>query len=278
MLWCFTILTEEQREIVKEIIASVLSDWDRLFFLRDSAGTGETFIVKAIGNELRRQGRKCLITAITGIAAVQYSRGTTLHSLVRLGNREASCGEFRSSIGRATPQARYILWAERNVIDKVSMSTSWIVNWVPLMLSSLCENEIAFSGKKILFVGDLFQPPPMEDSLCFMDWLWGVHVGIRFRSFVFDQMFGRGMLIGVPVRCRCHCGTRTTVLDGATWLAALRWRLPMFRLLPNVSVVQEWNLGSLFPSRVRSDWRVWQCKGPPCHDSKRGNHKWVICW
>jgi hypothetical protein len=68
-------LTEGQRDVALQIIDAVLSDGDQLFFLQGSAGTGKTYTVKALMGELRRRGKKCLITATTGIAAVQYQGG-----------------------------------------------------------------------------------------------------------------------------------------------------------------------------------------------------------
>jgi hypothetical protein len=128
--------------------------------LHGSAGTGKTFIVKALINALQSHRKKCLICGTTGIAAVQYPGGTTLHSLFRLGIDEQSRGGFGSDIGRSTPLAEYILAADLIIIDEVSMLTPCIANRVSLTLQSISGYErIQFGGKWILFVGDLLQLP-----------------------------------------------------------------------------------------------------------------------
>jgi hypothetical protein len=107
-----------------------------------------------------------LICGTTGIAAVQYPGGTILHSLFHLGINEQSRGGFRSNIGRGTPLARYILAADLIIIDEVSILTFWVANRVSLTLQSIsgCE-RIQFGGKRILFVGDLIQLPPIVPDL-----------------------------------------------------------------------------------------------------------------
>jgi hypothetical protein len=103
-----------------------------------------------------------LICGTTGIAAVQYPGGTTLHSLFRLGINEQSRGGFRSNIGRGTPLAWYILAADLIIMNEVSMLTSWVANRVSLTLQSISGYErVQFVGKRILFVGDLLQLPPL---------------------------------------------------------------------------------------------------------------------
>jgi Cdc6-like AAA superfamily ATPase len=63
-------------------------------FLQGPAGTGKTFTVKALINTLESCFKKCLICGTTGIAAVQYPGGTTLHSLFHLGIDEELRGSF----------------------------------------------------------------------------------------------------------------------------------------------------------------------------------------
>jgi hypothetical protein len=96
------------------------------------------------------------------IFAVQHPRGTTLHSLFRLGIDEQFAGSFRSNIGCGTAQAGYILAADLIVIDEVSMLTSTVPNQVAMTLQSISDHDrIEFGGKRILFVGGLLQLPPL---------------------------------------------------------------------------------------------------------------------
>jgi hypothetical protein len=157
-----SLLNREQGIIGRAIVDAITGDHGQLFLLQGSAGTGKTFTVNAIVSELRRLGKRCLITATTGIAAVQYLGGTTVHSLFKLGIDENARMDFRCNIGRDTPHARYLSGADLIVIDEVSMLTPWVANRVSLTLKAICENEAHFGGKKILFVGDLLQLPPVS--------------------------------------------------------------------------------------------------------------------
>jgi hypothetical protein len=116
-------LTPEQHSVACEIIGAVLHETHQLRCLQGSAETGKIFTVKALISSLHSLGKKCLICGTTGIAAIQYPGGTTLHSLFRLGIDEQSTGAFCSNIGRGTPLARHILAADLIIIDDVSILT-----------------------------------------------------------------------------------------------------------------------------------------------------------
>jgi hypothetical protein len=154
-------LSSEQRVVATSILDSIRHGPKQLFFLQGAAGTGKTFTVKAIISEMRRLGKRCLVSATTGFAAVQYPGGVTVHSLFKLGIDEAVKGEFRCNIGQGTPHARYICGADLVIIDEVSMLTPLVANRVSLTLQAICGNEEDFGGMKILFVGDLLQLPPV---------------------------------------------------------------------------------------------------------------------
>jgi hypothetical protein len=156
----FSLLTPEQLPVASKIIKAVLHETHQLMFLLGSAGTGKTFTVKALINALQSHCKKYLVCGTTGIAAVQYPGGTTLHSLFRLGIDGQSRGHFRSSIGRGTPLARYVLAAHLIIIDEVSMLTLWVANRVSLTLQSISGYErIQFGGKRILSWGICYNDP-----------------------------------------------------------------------------------------------------------------------
>jgi hypothetical protein len=151
-----SLLTSEQRSGASKIIKAVFHETHQLMFLHGSAGTENTFTVKVLINVLQFHCEKCLICGTTGVAAVQYPGGTTLHSLFRLGIDEQSRGGFRLNIGRGTPLARHILAGDLIIIDEMSMLTPWVANRVSLTLQSISGYErIQFGGKRTLFVGDM---------------------------------------------------------------------------------------------------------------------------
>jgi hypothetical protein len=143
-----SLLTPEQHSVASKIITAVLHGTHQLMFLQGSAGTGKTFTVKALINALRSLGKKHLFCGTTGIAAVQYHGGTTLHSLFCLRIDKQSRGGFRSNIGRGTPLAWYIFAADLIIFDEISRLTTWVANRVSLTLQSISGGErIQFGGK-----------------------------------------------------------------------------------------------------------------------------------
>jgi hypothetical protein len=157
-------LNDEQRQAALYIISAVLrpNPQNRLMFLQGAAGTGKTFTVSAVIAALQAMRRICLVCATTGIAAVQYPGGTTLHSVFKLGIDENSANGFVDHIGQGTPQAAYILEADLIIVDEVSMLTPWVADRVHRTLLSITGLQgLDFAGRSILFVGDLLQLPPV---------------------------------------------------------------------------------------------------------------------
>jgi hypothetical protein len=68
-------LASEQAAIATEIINAIQQNNNKLMFLQESAGTGKTHTVRVILSELHRLGIRCLVSATSGIAAVQYPGG-----------------------------------------------------------------------------------------------------------------------------------------------------------------------------------------------------------
>jgi hypothetical protein len=157
-------LNMDQEEVARRVINAVSSSNPPLMFQQGAAGTGNTFTVRRIVKLLSRRQKKCLICATTGIAAVQYPGGCTLHSLFKLGIDEQAGAAFISGVGKHTPHAAYLQRADLIIIDEVSMLTPWVANRVSKTLQSIAdppEKYQYFAGKSILFVGDFLQLPPV---------------------------------------------------------------------------------------------------------------------
>jgi hypothetical protein len=154
-------LSERQRRVAMGVINSISDPACQLMSLQGSAGTGETFTVARSVSVLRVQHRNSLICATAGIAAVQYPGGCTLHSLFKLGIDEESRGGFASHIGQGSVHGEIILRAGLLVIDEVSMLTPWVANRVCATIQCIASNQMDFGGRKLLFVGDLLQLPPV---------------------------------------------------------------------------------------------------------------------
>ncbi|WP_333866933.1 helix-turn-helix domain-containing protein [Sphingobacterium sp.] len=146
-------------------------------FITGKAGTGKTTFLKYIREH---SYKKMAITAPTGVAAMNAG-GTTLHSLFWLPfgtfieDYELRWDEQDSHIYnksrlfstiKLTKQRRAILQElELLVIDEVSMVRADTLDAINVILQSVRRDMRPFGGLQVLFIGDLYQlPPVVKDS------------------------------------------------------------------------------------------------------------------
>ena len=137
-------------------------------FITGKAGTGKTSFIKFIQQEI---DKNFLVLAPTGIAAMNVG-GQTIHSFF---------GMPFEAIG---PEAEFSVSIEKRItlkhtdtiiIDEASMVRCDWVDGIDRFLRSLMNSHLPFGGKQIVFVGDLFQLPPVikrgcadDDMICDM--------------------------------------------------------------------------------------------------------------
>ena len=153
--------------------ASFVIHTDRPIFLTGKAGTGKTTFLKYI---LKNCTKKMAVAAPTGVAAINAG-GTTLHSLFHLPfgtylrdyvlnwnerdnhiyNRQRLLAKIRLS-----GEKRHLLQElELLVIDEVSMLRADMLDAIDDILKSVRRDMRPFGGLQILFIGDLYQLPPV---------------------------------------------------------------------------------------------------------------------
>ncbi len=148
---------------------------NRHVFLTGKAGTGKTTFLKEITYLTHK---KTIVAAPTGIAAINAG-GVTLHSLFQLpfgtfipDNSFHIYGEINTQIH--TPRSllakqqmhsnkRSLLKEmELLIIDEVSMLRADILDAIDTVLRHVRrKRHLPFGGVQILFIGDLFQLPPV---------------------------------------------------------------------------------------------------------------------
>jgi len=151
----------ERTKYVLELFKRIEESND-CFFITGKAGTGKsTFIHYFTQNTTK----KILLTAFTGIAAINVG-GQTLHSFFQfplkpLMPKDDEIPKFREF----THKYKIIESIDTIIIDEVSMLRSDLLEAIDY---SLRENggdkEKVFGGKQIIFVGDIFQLPPVTDD------------------------------------------------------------------------------------------------------------------
>lgn len=174
-------LTSEQRQAAERALRG-----ENLFFT-GAAGTGKSFLLRYIIQELERTcPNQVAITAPTGIAAVNVG-GQTLHSFSGIGlwtNDGQVRNPVRFLIGRIKKNKKaFSRWCDTKVliIDEVSMLEPELFEQLEQVASELRQDRSrGFGGMQMLLCGDFLQLPPVETdrdgtarwSFCFETPAW----------------------------------------------------------------------------------------------------------
>ncbi|KAJ8910343.1 hypothetical protein NQ315_004542 [Exocentrus adspersus] len=155
-------LNPEQRVVYDRVLAAVHGGpdhADRYLMVNAAAGSGKSYLFRALIAQLRSEGLSVIVACPTGIAASIFKDGRTIHSTFKLPfdiNKTTT-----SSVTPTSEQGRAIAAASLIIIDEVSMVTSLIFNVIEQALRDICRNERPFGNKIILIGGDFRQTLPV---------------------------------------------------------------------------------------------------------------------
>jgi ATP-dependent DNA helicase PIF1 len=162
----------EQNAIVKQLFDK-LETSNESFYITGKAGTGKSTFIQYFAKKTRK---KVLLCAFTGIAAINVG-GQTIHSFFRFPPQPLLPEDDEITIFEKY-SSKYKLIQEIDVIiiDEVSMLRADIVEAIDYSLrKNGGDPDRVFGGKQIIFVGDIFQLPPVAnindtvDSILFTD-------------------------------------------------------------------------------------------------------------
>jgi len=153
---------------------------DENLFLTGKAGTGKTTFLKYIRTQTNKQ---CAVVAPTGVAAINAG-GETIHSFLQLpfgpfvpGNkggygRQGDATEDKHSLlanlRLRDTKIKLIRRLELLIIDEISMVRCDLLDSMDLVLRHVRRNMLQpFGGLQVIFIGDLFQLPPVAPE---QDW------------------------------------------------------------------------------------------------------------
>ena len=143
--------TQNQQQVLAyELIANTNSS----FFLTGRAGTGKTTFLRKVQKMVDKQ---FITLAPTGVAAI-LAGGDTIHSFFGLPMEvctPGTCGKLNEA------RILTLLHADTIIIDEVSMVRCDIVDAIDYTLRRALRTTQPFGGKQIIFVGDMFQLPPV---------------------------------------------------------------------------------------------------------------------
>lgn len=149
---------------VRDLFRSIEESNDS-YFITGKAGTGKSTFIYYLAQNTQK---KILLTAFTGIAAMNV-HGQTLHSFFQFPIKPLHPGDEEIKIFSEYAEKRKIIEkAQMIVVDEVSMLRSDIVEALDFSLRKNGGDPYKpFGGKQMIFVGDIFQLPPvinMQDA------------------------------------------------------------------------------------------------------------------
>ena len=140
----------KQQMLAYELIANTNSS----FFLTGRAGTGKTTFLRNVQKMVNKQ---FITLAPTGVAAI-LAGGETIHSFFGLPMDVCTPG----TMGKMS-EARILtlLHTDTIIIDEVSMVRCDIIDAIDYTMRKTLRTSLPFGGKQVVFVGDMFQLPPV---------------------------------------------------------------------------------------------------------------------
>ncbi|HEU5052589.1 MAG TPA: helix-turn-helix domain-containing protein [Hanamia sp.] len=158
-------LTIEHNEVF-DLAFRFVTETSENIFLTGKAGTGKTTFLKYLRDNCTKN---IIVAAPTGVAAINAG-GVTLHSLFHLPFSPflptAACKSELLSKMRFMKQRQELLRKmELLVIDEVSMVRCDVMDAIDIILRSVRhKQDLAFGGVQLLFIGDLYQLPPVAQK------------------------------------------------------------------------------------------------------------------
>lgn len=163
----------------------LIESTNRCLFITGKAGTGKTTFIKRIQKEIPK---RFLVLAPTGVAALAVG-GQTIHSFFGFPMEVIGPRTQMNILPRAKALLKHV---DTIIIDEASMLRCDIVDGIDCCLREEFASNMPFGGKQIVFVGDLFQLPPVvkrgsaeDEMLCD---LYGIGAPFFYKANVLKKM------------------------------------------------------------------------------------------
>ncbi|KAA0178314.1 hypothetical protein FNF27_00164 [Cafeteria roenbergensis] len=129
--------------------------------LTGAAGTGKSLTVTRLVQAVRRDARRVVVTASTGIAACAVG-GVTLHAFSGVGSAQRPEREIVQSALRNPRTVRRWRAADCLVIEEVSMVDADLLSKVDAVARACRGRDAPMGGVQTVLVGDFHQLPPVS--------------------------------------------------------------------------------------------------------------------
>lgn len=126
---------------------------EKNLFLTGKAGTGKSTLLEYFKNGT---SKKCAVLAPTGVAALNV-QGETIHSFFLL----KPGFELDEAREKKTKKPKFYQRLEMIIIDEISMVRADLLDAIDIFLRKARNDARPFGGVQMVFIGDLYQLPPV---------------------------------------------------------------------------------------------------------------------
>ena len=175
----------DRNNVEQQMAFDIVANTNTCLFITGTAGTGKTTFVKRIQEEIKKN---FIVLAPTGIAAINVG-GETIHSFFGLPLEVIGP---HTKIEVSLEKKTLLENVDTIIIDEASMVRSDMVDAMDRYLRAVFCTHMPFAGKQIVFVGDLYQLPPVvkrgsADEEMLND-LYGTGVPFFYKAHVLKRM------------------------------------------------------------------------------------------
>lgn len=161
----------------------------RNVFITGGAGTGKSYLLRAIVYSLMSAGKNVIVCAPTGIAAANVG-GMTIHTTFNFNSSALIQPKRKKPIQRVTPP---IKGADVVIIDEISMCRLDVFEAV--VASIMKAETVSGIHKQIVVMGDFYQLPPVID---------GGQFDRQILTEYYGPSLGHGYVFQTPAWNDCH--------------------------------------------------------------------------
>lgn len=147
----------DKDNLEQQLAFEMIEKTNTSLFITGKAGTGKTTFIRNIQEKI---DKNFLVLAPTGIAALNVG-GQTMHSFFGFPFEAMGPGLDLREIKTSLDNTNLLNHTDTIIVDEASMVRADLVDAMDRVLRSLSKTHLPFGGKQMLFVGDLFQLPPV---------------------------------------------------------------------------------------------------------------------
>jgi len=145
-------------EVFSEIY-SLMEETNNSIFITGKAGTGKSTLIEYFKTKTRKN---TVYLAPTGVAAINI-KGKTIHSFFKFAPQIITSDEIKK-INYKERDTDIFKKVEIIIIDEISMVRADIIQGIDYILKMYRNNYEPFGGVQMIFIGDMYQLPPVVDK------------------------------------------------------------------------------------------------------------------